>query len=66
MRHMYLPLHACVTTIYLVHIYTKSFIYRARSYLMVRVKVDQKKDKFNHNMHTLKAFTQTFPLFSTI
>lgn len=55
MRHMYLPLHACVTTIYLVHIYTKSFIYRARSYLMVRVKVYQKKDKFNHNMHTLKA-----------
>lgn len=28
----------------------------ARSYLMVRAKVDQKKDKFNHNMYTFMAF----------
>lgn len=51
------PTFARVCHDYLPCSYLHSLLYiGARSYLMVRVKVDQKKDKFNHNKYTFMTF----------
>lgn len=55
------PTFARVCDDYLPCSYLHSLLYiGARSYLMVRVKVDQKKDKFNHNIYIYSCY---FPHF---